>query len=79
MNYIIIQSKHLEHVDFSLVKENNPDTLRDSLNGEHFFVKYEGAQPEFAFDITQDAVGLEEYTHQEIIEILSGPQWTSPD
>ena len=79
MNYIIIQSKYLEYVDFSLVKENSPDTLRYSLDGEHFFVKYEGEQPEFAFNITQDAVGLEEYTHQEIIEILDGPQWKSQD
>jgi hypothetical protein len=79
MNYIIIQSKYLEYVDFSSVKEDTPDTLRCSLDGEYFFVKYEGEQPEFAFNITQDAVGLEEYTHQEIIEILSGPQWTSLD
>ena len=79
MNYIIIQSKYLGHVDFSLVKENSPDTLRYSLDGEYFFVEYEWEQPEFAFNIAQDAVGLEEYTHQEIIEILSGPQWKSPD
>ena len=79
MNYIIIQSKYLEYVDFSSVKEDNPNTLRYSLDGKSFFVKYEGEQPEFAFNITQDAIGLEEYTHQEIIEILSGPQWTSLD
>ena len=79
MNYIIISSKYLEYVDFSSIKEDAPDTLRYSLDGEYFFVKYEGEQPEFAFNITQDAVGLEEYTHQEVIEILSGPQWTSPD
>ena len=78
MNYIIISSEHLEYVDFSSVKENSPDTLRYSLNGKYFFVKYEGEQPEFVFNITQDAIGLEEYNHKEIIEILSGPEWQSP-
>ena len=79
MNYIIVPSEYLEYIDFSSVKEDSPDTLRYSLDGEHFFVKYEGEQPEFAFNITQDAIGLEEHTHQEIIEILSGLQWTSLD
>ncbi len=78
MNYIIISSEHLEYVDFSSVKENSPDTLRYSLNGKYFFVKYEGEQPEFVFNITQDAIGLEEYNHKEIIEILNGPEWQNP-
>ena len=79
MNYIIIPTKHLEYVDFSSVKENSPDTLRYSLDGKHFFVKYEGEQPEFVFNITQDAIGLEEYSHKEILEILNRPKWTSRD
>ena len=79
MNYIIIPSKYLEYVDFSSVLEDDPDTLRYSLDGEYFFVKYEGEQPEFVFNITQDAIGLEEYSHKEILEILNGPKWTSRD
>ena len=79
IHYIILSSEHLEYVDFSSVLENNPDTLRFSLDGKRFFVKYEGEQPEFVFNITQDAIGLEEYTYQEIIEILSGPEWTNLD
>jgi|TARA_Y100000593_G_C4266482_1_gene315042 hypothetical protein len=75
MNYVIIETKYLEYVNFSEVKEDNPDTLRYSLNGEKFFVKYEGDQPDFMFDITQDAVGLPEYSHQEILQILSSPEW----
>ena len=79
MNYIIIPSEYLEYVDFSSVLEDNPDTLRYSLDGEYFFVKYEGEQPEFVFNITQDAIGLEEYSHKEILEILNRPKWTSRD
>ena len=39
MNYVIIEAKYLEYVDFSKIKEDNPDTLRYSLNGEKFFAK----------------------------------------
>tara|TARA_R100000808_G_scaffold12887_1_gene31787 strand:+ start:2084 stop:2323 length:240 start_codon:yes stop_codon:yes gene_type:complete len=77
MNYIIISTEYLEHVNFASVKEDSPDTLRYSLDGEKFFVKYEGEQPEFVYSITNDAIGLEEYTHQEILDILKGPEWTS--
>ena len=76
MNYVIIEAKHLEYVDFSKIKEDTPDSLRYSLNGEKFFVKYEGDQPDFIFDITQDSVGLEEHSNQEMVQILEGPAWS---
>ena len=76
MNYVIIEAKYLEYVDFSKIKEDNPDTLRYSLNGEKFFVKYEGDQPDFIFNITQDSVGLEEHSNQEMVQILEGPAWS---
>ena len=79
MNYVIIEAEYLEYVDFSKVKEDSPDTLRYSLDGKKFFVKYESEQPEFIYSITKDAIGLEEYNHAEIIEILSGSEWTSLD
>ncbi len=79
MNYIIIPAENLDYVDFTTVKEDNPSTLRYSLDGKYFFVKYDGEQPDFVFNITQDSVGLIEYSHQEIIEILKGPEWSSQD
>ena len=79
MNYIIIPAESLDYVDFRTVKENNPNTLRYSLDGKYFFVKYDGEQPDFVFNITQDSIGLTEYSHQEIIEILKGPEWSSQD
>ena len=54
MNYINVQSEFLEYVDFSSVKQDNPETLRYSIDGKHFLLKYEGEQPEFVFNITQD-------------------------
>ena len=75
MKYVIIETKYLEYVNFSKVKEDGPNTLRYSLDGKMFFVKYEGEQPDFIYEITNDALGLDEYTSEEIINILSGPEW----
>ena len=79
MNYIIVPSEFLEYVNFTNVKQTSPDSLRYSLDRKHFLLKYEGEQPDFVFNITQDAVGLEEYNHEEIIEVLKGESWTSQD
>ena len=76
MNYVIIETKYLEYVDFSTLEEDSPETLRYSLNGEKFFVKYGGEQPDFIFNITQDSVGLEEHSNKEMVQILEGPAWS---
>lgn len=57
-------------IDFNQVMESSPNTLRYSVDGSKTFVKYEGNQPNFLN-------GKIEYTHSEIIEILSGSDWTS--
>ena len=79
MNYIIVQSKFLEYVNFATVEQTSPNSLRYSLDKKHFLLKYKGEQPDFVFDITQDAVGLEEYSHEEILKILKDKEWTSQD
>ena len=77
MNYIIVPSEGLEHVNFSQVCQTNPGSLRFSIDKKHFLLKYEGDQPEFIYSITKDAVGLSEYNHQQILEILNEPEWNS--
>ena len=80
MNYIIVPSEFLEYVDYSRVKQTCPESLRYSTDSKFFLLKYEGEQPEFVFKITQDAVGLQEFTHEEILQILNNaPEWTSQD
>ena len=80
MNYIIVESEYLEQVDFAEVKQTNPESLRYSLDGKYFLLKYEGDQPQFVFNITQDSIGLDEYTHEEILMILNNhPLWSSQD
>ena len=44
-----------------------------------FTLKYTGDQPDFVFEITNDAIGLTEYSHDEILEILKGDNWKIQD
>ena len=70
--YVIIDASEVSSVDFDQVAETSADTLRYSVDGTKTFVKYEGTQPFFLF-------GKTEYTQQEILSILSGPEWTSEE
>ena len=72
MKYVILNTSELGAVDFSEVKEGSSDTLSYSLDGTQTFVKYEGDQPSFLS-------GKQEYTHEEILSILSGPEWSSDE
>lgn len=72
MKYVILNTSELGAVDFSEVKEGSSDTLSYSVDGTKTFVKYEGTQPFFL-------LGKTEYTHEEILSILSGPEWTSDE
>jgi len=70
--YCIIDSSEVSSVDFDQVLQADEDKLRYSLDGTKTFVKYEGTQPFFL-------LGKTEYTHEEILSILSGPEWTSDE
>jgi uncharacterized protein YllA (UPF0747 family) len=68
--YVILDASEVSSVDFDQVIQNSEDTLRYSVDGSKFIVKYEGTQPFFL-------LGKTEYTHEEILSILSEPEWTS--
>ena len=70
--YVIIDASEVSSVDFDQVAETSADTLKYSVDGTKTFVKYEGTQPFFL-------LGKTEYTHEEILSILSGPEWTSDE
>ena len=67
-SYVIIDVSEVSSVDFDQVMQGSADTLRYSLDGTKTFVKYEGDQPSFL-------AGKTEHTNEEILEILSGPEW----
>ena len=70
--FVIIDSSEVGSVDFDQVMQTSADKLRYSLDGTKTFVKYEGTQPFFLS-------GKTEYTHSEILSILSGPEWASEE
>ena len=73
--FAIFSTTEIDKVDFSLVKETSADTLRKSVDESKTFVKWDGEQPEFVSTLTT----LEgPYTYSEILEILSGAEWTAP-
>ena len=72
MNYVIINTSDLDSIDFNKVQETSTDTLSYSVDGTKTFVKYEGTQPFFL-------LGKTEYDNEEILTILSGPEWTSDE
>ena len=77
--YIIVPADKLEWVRFDQVLETEPQSLRYSLDNKFFILKYTGDQPEFCYNITQDLIGLKEYSHEEILEILETPEWRTQD
>ena len=74
-SFVIFSTTEIDQVDFSLVCETSANTLRKSVDETKTFVKWDGEQPEFVSELTT----LEgPYTHAEILDILSTPEWTAP-
>lgn len=74
-NFVVFSLTEIEKIDFTQVLETSADTLRKSVDGTKSFVKWDGEQPEFVSTLET----LEgPYTYDEILEILSGPEWTTP-
>ena len=63
MKYAILNTIDINTVDFSKVKQVDANSVRKTLDGSKFMVKFEGDTPSFL-----DGVTL--YTNQEMIEIF---------
>ena len=63
MKYAILNTSDINTVDFSKVKQTDVNSVRKTLDGNKFVVKFEGNTPDFL-----DGVTL--YTNQEMIEIF---------
>jgi hypothetical protein len=68
MIYVIYEMVNVDTIDFSKVYQTSVDTLRLSLNGEKTILKFTGETPDFL-------VGLQQYTHSEMLEIVQTPEW----
>lgn len=71
--YVVIFYSEIDQIDFSQVLETSAETVRRSVDGTLTFVKYKGEMPASVAAIENKS---QEYTHDEILTILTGPEWT---
>ena len=72
--FMIFNVSELPLIDFTQVHETSEDTVRRSVDGTLTFVKWDGAIPSSIAALTTTEGP---YTYDEILTILSGPEWTS--
>ena len=75
-NYLVFDVSELPMIDFSQVLETSAETVRKSVDGTKTFVKWEGTEPACVTVLTTKEGP---YTYEEILQILSGPEWTDPN
>jgi len=75
-HYVVFDLTEVDTIDFSEVMETSADTLRKNLANTQSFVKYEGVQPPSVAALTTRS---QEYTHEEILTLLAGADWTDPN
>jgi hypothetical protein len=73
--FMIFNVSELPLIDFSQVLETSIDTVRRSIDGTKTFVKWDGNTIPSSVDSLTTKEGP--YTYEEILVILSGPEWTS--
>jgi len=74
--FAIFSTTELDQINFAEVLETSADTVRLSISGDLTFVKWEGETPPPSVEALTTLQGY--YNYEEIIEILSGEEWTSP-
>ena len=76
LTYATISIDDLQKIDFSQVGETSADTIRRSIDLTQFVLKWE-IEPSFIEDELVIPIG--EYNHQQILELMSTPEWSEPD
>ena len=75
--YVIFNVSELDKIDFSQVFETSVETVRRSVDGTLTFVKYD--TDEMPFSVASLDTKQGPYSHEEILAILSTPEWTNSD
>jgi hypothetical protein len=63
---------NISQVDFTQVYQTSEATLRLSVDEKQTVLKFTGNTPAFL-------VGLQQYTHLEILAIMNTPEWTNKE
>jgi len=70
--FVIFNVTELNQIDFTQVFETDINTVRKSVDETKTFVKYDIPMPSSVASLTTKS---QEYTYDEILNILSGPEW----
>jgi len=73
--YAILSIGDLLNIDFSQVEESNENTVRISLDGLEFVIKYINT-PTFIAD--GSVLPLQTLTHEETLALMQTPEWSEP-
>lgn len=74
--FMIFNVSELNQINFAQVLETSADTVRRSVDGTKTFVKWDGSIPQCVIDLSTSEGP---YTYDEILTILSTPEWTEPN
>ena len=74
--FMIFNVSELNQIDFTTVLETSAETVRKSVNQTKTFVKWDNDMPECVSNLTTKEGP---YTYDEILTILSTPEWTDPN
>ena len=73
--FVIFNMTELNQIDFNQVLETDINTIRKSVDETKTFVKFDLPTPSSVANLTTKS---QEYTYDEILQILATPEWTSP-
>ena len=74
-SFMIFNVSELPNIDFTQVLETSEETVRKSVDETKTFVKWDGEMPECVSTLTTKEGP---YTYEEILVILSTPEWSKP-
>lgn len=74
--FMIFNVSELPNINFEEVLETSIDTVRKSVDETKTFVKWDGQSVPSSVQSLTTKEGP--YTYEEILDILSTPEWSSP-
>ena len=76
--FIIFNVSELDTIDFTQVCETSIDTVRKSIDGTKTFVKWDTEDGSLPSSVEALTTKEGPYTYEEILVILSTPEWYIP-
>jgi len=73
--YATISIIDLNEIDFSQIHETSAETIRKSLDGTEFIIKYD-AVPTFISDGSVEI--LQAMNHDEALQLMATDEWSEP-